>query len=1381
MIDLKKLRKYPFRTKGLSITKDDDGSFYNIFFYPENSSFTAAYPKLGIRRMFVRYASILRNKLPYILPNIKTLKHFRTLKLIPVISNKDNIGNIFIDSTQFMTLFERRYRKTPLFRTPNIQNRLMPYFESLKSQFPGRKNVLLYYVDADNDVPKNVFHKRGWQVYHIIRNQIPLFDYILLGIQSGGFTTYYLISSPNDSLTDVRFFSLLRNIRSNDLNDNKKKEQVKSELSERIVSTIESDVEDETEDQTAEKQKVKNIVTKFLDTVDTDKSRKLLHSNDISKDQAAKIAVASTLYSLTKDKNKAVAVANSYQPGTQSAVFSQLKQDVIPSIIDGISYKNQSIDPLMKNVDVHAINDNKNPSVVLNKRKYDFDVTFEKDLFKSFKLLENQDRYPLKVLSFKKEKIPVAEGDLEPSKMVRYIIQLIGDNKKTHEIVIDIPEIQNDGTFMINGQRKYLEYQLVINPIFFIKPKEAELQTSYATVATHHKLTKHKSYYISRIGGYWLPTMVLLFYSCGFEKTCKLFDIDYKIVDSLPDAMKETTSNYFEMVNGKYIIFTSKNPESQLLINSLKECKGKLPSDLTLIESIRDIIISYTQNRNSINVIDVVLKNIMEPIAVQVLKMKMLPTTFEECIHYICKNMAEGKTYVRNDISKQRIRSSEIFNFQIQSMILGSYNQYRRNREHGDNDSVYYCDTRDIVNNVLVQSRLMMPLENINPYEELSCLTRITPVGPGALESMHSVTRAGRNIHESYYGNIDPMDTPENGNVGIINHLTIDAAIGNDRGTFGAHDKSKEINSSILSACTSVIPYISSCDGNRVMMGSSQTRQSVPILGNEQPLCQTGFETIMTNMLTDSYVRKSPVDGEIVNITENVIYIQSYKNRKIVKVILNPELLRSAQGKSSLNYFKPIVKVGLKVSKDQIIAEGKHISGGVISVGTNLLIALMGWKGFSYEDGYIISDRLASKKMASAVFDSVEVMIYSDTIIKQIVEEGTITKKGDPLIVRSSKQIEELLDVEENEFVEGQYIKTSPGGKVISIEVYPNISMKNFPQLEKQFIKFKTKWEETKGKFPDKFLINQGGTKAPFSGIKLVFNIERFDECRIGDKLTNNHGGKGVITLIEKFENMPVTPWGETIDIILNPLAIINRMNPSSLYEMYTGLIAKSMARQLVYLGPKKTQQSLKIIQTVYETMDNTDNKVLSKDIIKSFLSMSEKKYSEYITQLSTNFVMPIIVPPFKQPTKQMIYKTMNYLGLKSKYPLYLPEYKKKTERPVAVGYMYYKKLEQQSEYKVSARSIGKYSETTSQPVAGAKQGGGQRLGEMDTWAFASHGADKVLKELLGPLSDDKVSKDEIISEILQKGEASYREPKRRSTKKILDVYLRGMMLDVDA
>jgi DNA-directed RNA polymerase beta subunit len=128
---------------------------------------------------------------------------------------------------------------------------------------------------------------------------------------------------------------------------------------------------------------------------------------------------------------------------------------------------------------------------------------------------------------------------------------------------------------------------------------------------------------------------------------------------------------------------------------------------------------------------------------------------------------------------------------------------------------------------------------------------------------------------------------------------------------------------------------------------------------------------------------------------------------------------------------------------------------------------------------------------------------------------------------------------------------------------------------------------------------------------------------------------------------------------------------------------------------------------------------------------------------------------------------------------LKLPEYNRKTENAVTVGWLYWKKLEQQSSYKISSRSIGKYSESTGQATAGSKQGGGQRLGEFDTWAIAAHGAETVLKELLGPLADSRSTKDEILFDIIQNGEAAYREPKSGTTKNLLNIYMAGMMLDV--
>jgi DNA-directed RNA polymerase beta subunit len=159
---------------------------------------------------------------------------------------------------------------------------------------------------------------------------------------------------------------------------------------------------------------------------------------------------------------------------------------------------------------------------------------------------------------------------------------------------------------------------------------------------------------------------------------------------------------------------------------------------------------------------------------------------------------------------------------------------------------------------------------------------------------------------------------------------------------------------------------------------------------------------------------------------------------------------------------------------------------------------------------------------------------------------------------------------------------------------------------------------------------------------------------------------------------------------------------------------------------------------------------------------------------------MPIYVPQFKEPTLQMIEQTMKYLGLKKSYYLDLPEWKTKTLEPVAVGYLYYKKLEQQASYKQSVRSTGRYNQSTGQATQGKSAGGGQKVGEMDTWCLISHGVEKTLREIMGGLSDDMTTKNEMISDIINNGYADYKEPKSSPSTERLKVYLTGTMIQTD-
>ena len=1388
MIDIKKLKLFPFFTSSLAITQEDDHSYYNIIFYSENSNFSLTYPKLRIPKRYVKYGTILPSLVPKITIFPKLLTQFVANRIIPIKLYKSYLSNLFIDTTPFLESLDQKFKKGS-YRRPIILGKIISYLLSAKTLYPNRKNILLYHVDLTNPIPENIWDRKAFPLFLMFKSKDPIpFDYILLALTDNETVKFSLLSNPEKRLSAGRIFSILRSFKTiESVNVQKNQDQKTKDYSNHVASTIQTNHEVENTDKDISQvtgnnslisDKIKESIRTFVEKMPPQKQKELIDQSSISPVNAQKLAIRSVVYNMTRDKEKTENFVNTIDPKHYPKILMSLKTDYAPTILEEDVYKNESRDSVFGKIGINSINQNKNPSKILNKRKIDFQQSFESDLRKSFKILEEKKKFPLRMVKFTKQVLPIDPGDLEPTKTARYTIVLRDDRNKLHTINIDMPEVQPDGTFLINGSRRFLIYQVIIDPIFFMRKGEAVLQTMFASVATHHKKTKYKSYFTSLIAGYWIPTFLLLAYNIGFDETCKMFGIKYTIENEKP---LERGLKIVELADGKFLVFQFTNPESEILINSLYEVKGDITSkDLKNHEMYQNLIIHQVGNRNSIYKIDTVLENIMEPISVQVLKTKMLPFNFHGCMRYICNGLMIGRIDKRNDINKQRIRSSEIFNFQIQKLILGSYNDYRGKREHGDKEASYYCDAKNIVSTIVNTSRMIRQLENINPYEELSALTQTTPIGPSGVSDIHGITKPSKNINPSYFGNIDPMDTPENSNIGVINHLTIDSAIGNTRGSFGKFDQNEDIQSSVLGTTTAVIPYVSNNDGGRVLMGSSQSRQAIPILGAEKPLVQTGFETIMTSMLTDSYIRKSPVNGIIARQSPNVIYVKDGKNGKLYNIPLDNKILRSAQGKSSLNYFHSVVRDGQKVAAGQIIAEGKHIQDGTISVGTNLLVAIMGWKGYSFEDGYIISEKIAKEKFISAAYEEIVVHVKSTSTIKFITQEGTMTKKGDVLLVRASKEVEELLNVEEEELIEGQYVKRSPGGKIIAIEIYPNISINKFPLLEKQYLVFKKRWEEMKGPFPEKFLVNEGGNKVPFSGVRIVFKIERLDDCVIGDKIANNHGGKGVITLIEKTENMPITPWGEPIDAILNPIAIINRMNPGTLYELYTGLCAKFLAKQLVALGPKRTAKGMKLIQDLYFALDNSRDKILTKNIVRSFMSLSDKQYAEYMQQLiKSNYILPIIVPPFQEPKKEMILKAMNILGAKSGYKLKLPEYGGSTKNDVAVGYLYYKKLEQQAEYKASSRSIGKYETKTAQPVAGAIRGGGQRFGEFDTWTLAAHGTETVLKEIMGPLSDDKRTKDEMLSEIIQTGKTSYKEPRIGTTKAILDAYIMAMMLDI--
>ena len=144
---------------------------------------------------------------------------------------------------------------------------------------------------------------------------------------------------------------------------------------------------------------------------------------------------------------------------------------------------------------------------------------------------------------------------------------------------------------------------------------------------------------------------------------------------------------------------------------------------------------------------------------------------------------------------------------QLQKQIKAAYNEYLSKVLGGDKEAQYFIDSRKVLTDIKT-SQNVQNFESINPLEELSFLTRITPVGIGGIPNLEAMPEIARNIHSSYFGNIDPLESPEGPNIGIQQHLTVGAEIVNNRGMFGIKTPEKVKPTEILSTTSSMIPFI---------------------------------------------------------------------------------------------------------------------------------------------------------------------------------------------------------------------------------------------------------------------------------------------------------------------------------------------------------------------------------------------------------------------------------------------------------------------------------------------------------------------------------------------------------------------------------------------
>ncbi len=518
----------------------------------------------------------------------------------------------------------------------------------------------------------------------------------------------------------------------------------------------------------------------------------------------------------------------------------------------------------------------------------------------------------------------------------------------------------------------------------------------------------------------------------------------------------------------------------------------------------------------------------------------------------------------------------------------------------------------------------------------------------------------------------------------------------------------------IISVATSLIPFMEHDDGQRALMGTNMQRQAVPLITSEAPIVGTGVEARAARDSGHAAIARN--DGEVIKVDANNIEIKT-KDGKIDKYNLTKFARSNAL--TCINQ-RPIVEVGEKVKKGQIISDGPAIDKGELALGKNVLVAFMTWEGFNYEDAIIISERLVRED------------VYSSVHIENYTVDVRDTKLGPEVVTNDIPNIseEKLKDLDEDgiirigaEVSSGDILvgKITPKGET-ELSAEEKLLRAIFGEKAKDVRDTSLYLEHGEhGKVVDvKIFSREEGDKLAAGVIKSIqVSVANLRKIQVGDKMAGRHGNKGVISKIVPIEDMPYMEDGTPIDIILSPLGIVSRMNLGQLLETHLGFAAKK-------LGYKAATPALN--------------------------GITEEQIREELKKAK--------------------------LPEDGKVVLYDGKTGEPYDNKVTVGYKYMLKLNHMVEDKIHQRSIGPYSLITQQPLGGKAQFGGQRFGEMEVWAMEAYGAAHSLQEILTIKSDDVPGRSKAYESII-KGE----EIKKLNVPESFNVLVRelkGLSLDVD-
>ena len=751
------------------------------------------------------------------------------------------------------------------------------------------------------------------------------------------------------------------------------------------------------------------------------------------------------------------------------------------------------------------------------------------------------------------------------------------------------------------------------------------------------------------------------------------------------------------------------------------------------------------------------------------------------------------------------------------------------------------------------RSELSQVVDQTNPLSTLTHERRLSALGPGGLNRK----RAGfevRDVHFSHYGRICPIETPEGTNIGLISSLGMyakvddygflitpyrkvedgkitdeirwlradeevryhitpadtpvkDGKITEDRVLARYSNDTEWIpsgkvdfidvsTSQMIGVSAGLIPFLEHDDANRALMGANMQRQAVPLLIAEPPLVGTGLEKDVAQ--NSGMVVKAEKAGTVTSVDADHIEVAGvrYPMRKFTG--LNERTCMTQ---------KPIVNLGDKVKKGQILCDSAATRHGELALGRNVLVAFMSWQGYNFEDAIILSERLVKEEVYTSIhIDEFDVEIRETKLGKEeftndipnvsekalahlneegIVQVGTRVSPGDILVGKVSPKAKAELTPEEKllhaifgragEDVKNESLDVPSGVEGIVIQTEKFSRKMSLSDVEKKAYEEDLKKTEKKG-------------DADAAQVFKAF-LSDYEEA-LGTPLEDDDGRQ--ISKVE--DDAFVVDYARKFPQVVENLDVRSPQKKQELRKAYEAgwpkveeaIDERDHAINRKKLGDELGNGVLQMVKVYVASKrqisvgDKMAGRHGNKGVISKILPVEDMPYHEDGTPVD------IILNPLGVPSRMNVGQILethlgwaaSVSGFRATCPVFdgadedqivecmkeagLPEdgkaqlYDGRTGEPfeqkTTTGQIYMLKLHHLVDDKVHARATGPYSLITQQPLGGKARFGGQRFGEMEVWALEAYGAAYILQELLTVKSDDVEGRTKIY-ESMVKGE----------------------------